>query len=150
MHSLNFAKEIMAITPYIHGEFFKKHPKVLMKGRITFPQMAIMDILRIKKGCKMSDISTVMGVTKSAVTGIVDRMIKLAIIKRVRLKNDRRVIKISLTPKGMSLSNTLYNFRLRMIDRLFAHVNEKERLQYITILKKLRDAIVAKSRTKVP
>ena len=143
MKSRDFAKEVMAITPYIHGEFFRRQPRVLMKGKISLPQMVMLDFLNIKKECKMSDISSVMGVTKSAVTGIADRMIRLNLVKRARLKDDRRVVKIRLTPRGRSLAHTLYTYKLKMIDRLFSMVSENERLQYVTILKKVRDAIIA-------
>ncbi|MBL7156849.1 MAG: MarR family transcriptional regulator [Candidatus Omnitrophica bacterium] len=141
MNIRNFAKEVLATIPYMHIEIIRRQPKILVKGKITFPQMVILDILRAKKGCKMSDVSKALGVTKSAVTGLTDRLIRAGFIRRARTETDRRVVKIYLTQKGLVLSRRLNDYKLAMISGLFRNISQKEKSQYLNILRKLKKNI---------
>ena len=141
-----FAKEVAVVMQPIHIYMIKRQPSALMKGKVTFPQMVIIGILHAKKECKMSDVSKILKVTKSAVTGLTDRLIKAGLLKRARSKRDRRVVKIRLTPKGASTARRLNNFTLKVIGGLFSNISQKERAQYLMILRKLQKNIEAKKR----
>ena len=140
-----FSEELIAILPYIHAGLIKSDSGVLIKKKLTFPQMVILDILRLKKECKMSDVAGILGVTKSAVTGMADKLIKEGAIKRERSIKDRRVVRVSLTPKGVKLASQIAEHKLRVIKSLFVDVTEKERMQYLNILRKLKRNIQLKA-----
>ena len=133
----NFAKEVAEIVPRMHIALARQQPKDLMKGKITFSHMVIVQLLSRKKCCKMTDIAKILGVTKSAVTGFSDRLLKIQIIKRFRSRKDRRIVNVTLTLKGKALAKKLDNFRLRIIAKLFSSLNQKERAQYLHILQKI-------------
>lgn len=137
MGKRNFAKEVAAIVPSMHIALARQQPKDLMKGKITFSQTVIVQLLSRKKYCKMTDIAKMLDVTKSAVTGFSDRLIKMQIIKRFRSRKDRRIVNVTLTPKGKALAKKLDNFRLKVIAKLFSSLNRKERAQYLHILQKI-------------
>lgn len=140
-----FSEELSSIFPYIHVGLIKSDPGVLIKKKLTFPQMVILDILRLKKECKMSDVAGILGVTKSAVTGMADKLIKEGAIKRKRSIKDRRIVRVSLTPKGLNLASQLAEHKLRVIKNLFIDITEKERIQYLNILRKLKKNIQIKA-----
>ena len=71
-----------------------------------------------------------LGVTKSAITGLVVRLINTGFIKRIRYESDRRVVKIKLTKKGADLARKFNDFRLKIIMRFFVNVSRTERMQY--------------------
>jgi len=139
-----FAKEVLTVTPAMHAMFVKGLPSILKEGRITFPQVVIIEILRSKKECRMSDLSNALGVTKAAVTGLADRLIKARLAKRERSQDDRRIVRVSLTPKGARLSDTVRDYKLKLISRLFSSISRKERVQYLNILKKVQKNISGK------
>jgi len=141
MNIHKFAKEVLTVFPSIHAKVLKGQPAVLKKGKITISQMVLLELVHAKKQCKMSDISRVLGVTKSAVTGLTDRLIRAGFLKRFRLKVDRRIVKIRLTPRGVNVANKLKNYKLKMIRRLFAKISQRERTQYLGILKKIQKKI---------
>ncbi|MFH1305809.1 MAG: MarR family transcriptional regulator, partial [Candidatus Omnitrophota bacterium] len=91
-----FAEDVITLTPYFHVEMLRKLPAMFHREKITFPQMLIVEILRAKKESPMSDMARTLGVTKSAVTAIADRMIKTGLLHRARAKDDRRIVKIAL------------------------------------------------------
>ena len=144
MNIREFAKEVAAITPAIHMALVRRQPKALAKGKITFSQMVILGLLRAKKECKMGEISKALGVTKSAVTGITDRLIKSGLLRRSRSKSDRRVVYITLAPKGVNLSRQLRDFNLRVVSNLFSNISHGERSSYLAILRKVRKNISRK------
>lgn len=51
--------------------------------------------------CTPSDVAQEFGVTLGAVTGFVDRLYKLGLVSRVRSEEDRRLVLIQLTDKGI-------------------------------------------------
>lgn len=141
-----FTKEVVSIMPSIHTEIVRRQPTELMKGKISFSQMVIIDMLRTRGECKMGDISRPLGVTKSAVTGMTDRLIRAGLLRRSRSRLDRRVVKIKLTGKGINLSKRFYNSKLKIIRNLFSNISERERAQYLNIMQKLHRNISAKKR----
>lgn len=142
----DFAKEAAGILPRIHTELVRRNPNELMKGKITFAQMIILDILRTGGESKMTDLSMVLGVTKSAVTGMTDRLIKAGLIRRSRSRRDRRIVKIRTTPKGARLAKRLYNFKIKVISAVFSNINQRERSQYLGILKRLEKNLSLRKR----
>ena len=148
MEIKEFSREVAAILPQIHVEMLKRQPAALVKSGITFSQMVILGILRGKRDSRMGDLSRTLGVTKSAVTGLVDRLLRVGLVRRSRSKADRRVVRIALTSKGRNLSKKIENFKLNSICGLFSNISQKERTQYLRILRKLGKNIRAKMEYK--
>jgi len=144
MEIKGFAKEVAAIMPTIHVELVKRQPDFLLKEKMTFPQMIILNILETQKEWKMGDLSRILGVTKGAVTGLTDRLIKAGLLKRARSLKDRRIVHVTLTAKGLKRAQQLKNFRLNLISSLFANISQRERTQYLVIMRKLQKNIRAK------
>ena len=144
-----FSEEVMTIISSIHLGIIKDQTNALTSGRISFPQMVVVEILRLKRECRMSDIATTLQVTKSAVTGMTDRLIKENIIKRKRLDSDRRVVKIALTPKGLKLAAQISDCKRKSIEKMFSGVTEKERKEYLRILRKIKDNLHLKHERKL-
>jgi len=140
-----FSEKIIDVTPPIQAMFLRGLPDILKGGKVTFPQMFILEMLRTKKACKMSDIAKALDVTKSAVTGLVGRLIKARLMRRERLELDRRIVRVSLTSKGTRFSKTMHNHQLKMISKLFSGISSKERVQYLGILNKIHKKITEKS-----
>ncbi|MBN1354316.1 MAG: MarR family transcriptional regulator [Candidatus Omnitrophica bacterium] len=147
MDMRKFARELAALIPQIHSEFLRRQPQELLKGRMTFAQMIILDFLYMKGESKMGDVSRAMGVTKSAVTGLTDRLIKVGFLRRFRSLNDRRIVRITLSKRGSAVARRLAGYKLKMIGTLFSNISQKERRQYLGILKKLQKNLDRK-RTK--
>lgn len=136
-----FAKQVAGIMPQIFTEMAKKLPGDLTRGEMSFPQMLILGLLSRSNECRMGDMARVMGTTKSAVTGLTDRMIRAGLIERSRSAEDRRVVKIRLTRKGIAAYKKIEKMRLKMTSILFSNITRKERAQYLRILKKLQKNI---------
>ena len=96
-----FADRVSEMMPAIMKEFLKSQTNNFHKVKITLPQMAIMGMLERVKDANMTDLAKAMGVTTSAMTGVVDRLVRDGYVARTRDSEDRRIVHIKLTAKGL-------------------------------------------------
>jgi DNA-binding MarR family transcriptional regulator len=89
----------------------------------------------------MSGLAHFLNISTPAATGIVDRLVKYGYIARVFDPEDRRIIKIRLTPKGSSLVNKINQQKRQSTIDIFSRISEKERNDYLKILMRIRDII---------
>jgi DNA-binding MarR family transcriptional regulator len=75
---------------------------------------------------KVSELSLKMGLSDSTVSGILDRLEQKDIIKRERIKDDRRVVKISLTGKSKEFCNDFRRKREGYFTHLLKSLSEQE------------------------
>jgi DNA-binding MarR family transcriptional regulator len=75
----------------------------------------------------------------SAVTAIIDRLVKTGFVIRERGQEDRRTVFVSLSIKGKKILLEVYQQRRKAFMQVFSRVSAKEREEYLTILEKLVD-----------
>ncbi len=73
----------------------------------------------------------------SAVTAIIDRLVKTGFVIREHGKEDRRTVIVALTAKGKAVLKEVYQQRRKAFIQVFSRVSAKEREEYLTILEKL-------------
>jgi len=78
--------------------------KVSLHFGITGPQLWVMKTLYENGSLSLGELSKRMYLTPSTLTGVVDRLEKKKYVLRDRSKKDRRVVKVQLTPKGITLA----------------------------------------------
>lgn len=139
MKKSNFGKEVTKLLPLISREFTRRQNSIFIKSSLTVPQMFILEILAHHEPVKMSDLAKKLNLTMSAVTAIVDKMIKLKLVERERPDDDRRVVKVALLNKGKELNQKITKEKCTFINDLFSCLSEKDKDDYLRILKKLYD-----------
>jgi DNA-binding MarR family transcriptional regulator len=70
--------------------------------RVTFVQAGILFLLKQSNGRTMSDLSQLIGVDNSTLTGLVDRLEKAGFVVRQASTTDRRSLLIQVTPEGIT------------------------------------------------
>lgn len=85
----------------------------------TLPRFDVMSALsRHPGGLKMSEISALLKVSNGNVTGIVDRLVEDRLALRIAVPNDKRAMKVRLTPAGKKAFETLASAHEGWIDDL--------------------------------
>lgn len=136
-----FTRQLTRLMPSILKGIFKRQSDELASGKITMPQYLVVDMLRNKGAMKMTEIASELGITLPAATGLIDRLHGLKMLDRLYDKNDRRVIRIHLTPKGQRLVLRVSRKREKMINHVFGRLSEEERQTYLKILRKVHEVI---------
>lgn len=75
----------------------------LEKADLSLPQFLLLATLVEKPAMEMSAVSVLMQHTNAAATGMVDRLKNLGYLDRARSTEDRRVVNVFATKKGISL-----------------------------------------------
>jgi len=68
--------------------------------KVTITQAGILFLLRQQDGRIMSELSQIMGLDNSTITGLIDRMEKSGFVTRNSNPSDRRLSHIYITPRG--------------------------------------------------
>lgn len=136
-----FADSVLEIMPAIMKEFLKSQAGGFHKMKITLPQFAIMEMLEREKEAKMTDLAKAMGVTTSAMTGVVDRLVRDGYARRSHDLEDRRIIHIKLTPKGTRTVHTAIDDRKKATIKMFGMISQEEREKYLSILRHIKEQL---------
>ncbi len=78
-------------------------------GELSFSQYLILQTLLGKEAMQMNELASTLGVSKANVTGLVDRMVRARMLERMRSDEDRRVVFVTLSPKGHRIAQRLQN-----------------------------------------
>ncbi len=107
------------------------------QGIITPPQYSILTYLLERGESKMADLSRYLLISASGVTGIVDNLVRMGLVQRGSSPQDRRVIKISLTPRGKELISRIRTEFQEVLQKVLVGFSVKERRELIRLLGKM-------------
>ena len=136
-----FADRLLNVMPVIIRETAKQYDDEVYTGKITPAQYIFMSFLFHQETLRMTDLAHAMGVTTAATTGIVERLVRCKYVERLSEPDDRRIIKVKLTPKGRELVEKITGQRRKMIMSTFGKLSEGERRDYLAILERVKDIL---------
>lgn len=110
-------------------------------GALTQPQFAVLEVLAHLGPLKMCEIAGKLLMSSANVTGVVDRLEKKGLVKRVTEADDRRMFHIHLTDAGSRLITEVFPWHAKKIEKLTAALSAHEKLELIKLLKKLGKSI---------
>lgn len=142
----SFSRELLSLMPHIVRTMFKVQTDVLGKGKISVPQFLSLDLIDLKGSLKMKDIAKALNVTLPATSGLINRLVKLGLVKRTFDPRDRRLIFITLTPRGKETIEEIRTQRRKAIEKIFGKLTARERADYLSILRRLVKMLVPKRR----
>ena len=124
----------------LHALFTHALEAALGAEGVTVLQAFTLKALKEQGGlCRMSDLAATRLHTPAAMTGIVDRLIHLELVERRSDANDRRVILLTLTPRGTAKLAGIEKKIQGMMRRFFEGISEKERETTMRVFTKLKD-----------
>lgn len=104
---------------------------------LTRAQYYILFLLSKRTYYTSSELAEKLEVKPSAVTVMIDRLLKTNLVKRERDKNDRRIIKIKITTDGEKILHRVKQKRKEVLKRYFIQLEDKELESLLSIFEKL-------------
>jgi len=138
-----FADKISQLLPEVMKEFARRQVGELYRGKISLQQLLAMTFLEHYPESKMSDLAVFLKVTTAAVTGMVDRLVKLGYVSRLFDERDRRLIKVKLTSRGSMFIKKIKQQRRQMIFEIFGKLSQEDRENYLKIISRVHELITA-------
>lgn len=109
---------------------------------LTVPQIHLMQELYQNPGITLGELSMRLGLAKSTVSGIVDRLEKQGKVVRKRNDNDRRVVHIDLSPGEKHLGESISLMRTNYLAGLMDSMNQEEIQGLIVGLLKINQLMI--------
>jgi DNA-binding MarR family transcriptional regulator len=98
---------IVEAVVYLYTESRRVTKEVARHYGLTGPQVTALKLLRAVDAISLSKLSARMSAKNSTITGIVDRMERRDLVRRIRSERDRRVILLHLTDVGRELADSI-------------------------------------------
>jgi DNA-binding MarR family transcriptional regulator len=133
--------KIMVNLIYTYNWAMEKSKRFFEKAGLTPQQFNILRILRGSgKPLSTLQIRQRMLDRMSDTSRIVDRLLKKELVQKVVCTDDRRLVDITISEKGMKLLHELDNYNDEM-DALLSSINEEEAKTLNQLLDKLRGSV---------
>ena len=117
--------------------------KTLKKESLTLPQLDILVCLGRAEGLTLGEIGERLMVTGGNITGVMDRLEKSGYVYRDRDKDDRRVIRAMLTPKGILLHKDILPIFQKKWKEIVGILSPEEQRLLNRLLKKFSHGLFA-------
>lgn len=104
---------------------------------ITYNDMHIIEAIGLEEPGKMSEIAKKMSVTTGTLTKAIDSLEKKGYVERQRSEQDKRVVHITLTERGVHAYRHHEKFHQDMIAFVLDHVSEEESRMLQQVLERL-------------
>lgn len=120
---------------------FAQNEALNIKGHdLTPPQFGVLEALAHLGPLKMCAIAEKLLMSGANVTGVVDRLEKKGLVRRVMAEGDRRTYHIHLTEAGGRLIAEIFPLHAEHIEAYAGVLTSKEKRQLTELLKKLGKA----------
>jgi DNA-binding MarR family transcriptional regulator len=104
---------------------------------LTKPQLRTLIAISRVKCCTMSELGKLTGYPSSALTGIIDRMLKKRLVKRVRDDDDRRIVKVMATDTGSNLATGFQRKLMRSTSVILEKMGPTDREKMVSLIEKI-------------
>ena len=111
--------------------------------KLSLLHYATLHYVAEQKRPTMQDVARQLCITPPAATMLIEGLEKERVVRRAMDRKDRRVVRLSLTPKGKKFLERGTKARMKKLDRLFAVLTSAERRLLAAILRKVEDAAEA-------
>lgn len=137
LHSASDPGErIIVLFRAIH-KIYREH--IFEKSRqygLTGPQLGTIFVLCKNPFITLNQLSEQLGLTKSTVSGIIDRLVAQGIVIREIPEDNRRIVKLSLSP-DFSKNNDLIDIKNRFVEDIIKDASPEDIEKIITGLERL-------------
>lgn len=129
------------ILVMLFNEILDMEHKALICGsykEISINDMHIIDAIGIGESKNMSTVAKAMSVTVGTLTTAINNLVKKGYVSRVRSTEDKRVVLLTLTPKGKSAYKWHADFHQKMVLTVMEGMEDQEMDVLVSALTKLR------------
>ncbi len=124
---------IRFVSNHVSHAFARK----LLSSGVTVAEWVVLREMYERESTSPSTLADLTGMTRGAISKLVDRLFEKKLVSRVERSDDRRFQDIHLTPAGVRLVPALAAFADSNDDEFFAPLSTAEREALAAMLKKL-------------
>jgi len=126
----------------IFNNILEIEENILKKGEfkdLSVREMHILESISKVNNSTMSEVSKDLSITVGTLTIGIDKLIRKGYVLRRRIEEDRRVVIVELTEKGIRANKEHSDFHKEMISSMFVGIDEPEKSVLTRGLEKLNN-----------
>ena len=104
---------------------------------INVSKWRVIAILHFCGECSVGELAQKTALTQPGTSQIIDKLVRDKIVERKALKDDNRIMQLSLTIKGQALFDNIYPIIIQHQDHLTRNFTEKEKETLINLCQKM-------------
>jgi DNA-binding MarR family transcriptional regulator len=135
--------QVIETIIYLYTESRRITKELARRAQLTGPQLTVVKILETMGDLSLTELSERIRSQNSTVTGIIDRMEREGLVVRERSKEDRRVVKLRLTPKGVELAAEVPLEPMEIFRSALESLTKEEMRELLKILLKVSRKVKA-------
>jgi DNA-binding MarR family transcriptional regulator len=121
-----------------HQKAFQIFREKLLPSNLTPPQFAMLAFLWKKDGLSQIQLGMAMGMDRTTISGIIDRLESQGLVSRMPHPEDRRVFMIHLTEAGRVLEHSISHLSIEANAELASNLTKEEQQTLLVLLKKVK------------
>ncbi len=133
----DFVNSIQKLFPRIMRYLEDEATRELIGLEVTPSQMNALVVLYGPSNLPMGELAEQLGLTESAATRLVDRLLRMNLARRERDEVDRRVVRVRLSSYGRQLAELVFDRRQEQFARFAERMSADNRQHLITGLSAL-------------
>ena len=141
----NFSRQVVDTMPFLLREMARREDNELTRGTISFPQMVALHYALHHPAVKMTEMARVLSTRRSSASTLIDRLVRSQLMSRTHDEKDRRIVWVSLTPKGKKTLLQILEQKKKSMKVIFGVLTPRERRQYLSALLKVRAHLARRS-----
>ncbi|MCX5901469.1 MAG: MarR family transcriptional regulator [Proteobacteria bacterium] len=107
------------------------NPRQLIKVDLTSSQIKVIASFFQQGTFTMAELSRLHGVSFSTMTSMVDRLLQNGLLERQRDDEDRRIVLVSLSPKGKKMVDYLMKARKQNLKKFLCELTHDEVREFV-------------------
>ena len=111
-------------------------------GNLNMQELNVLNCIGDRENSIMSDIAKQVSLSLSSISVIVDKLVKLNLVNRIRSEEDRRIVYASLTPEGKKIYQIQIDHLNELLKYSLEQLAEEEQKKLIQIIQKLTGTFV--------
>lgn len=133
----DFGNRMIELLPKLIRGVAQYEHNYLTRGEITLPQLWALEYLSRQGNSPMRDLVQFLKISKPAATGLIDRLIAQGLARREGDKEDRRIVRVSITARGRKIISSIWEQKRNSMMRVFGQISPQDRAQYLTTLERV-------------
>lgn len=135
MLSKTFITRVLNVLPEL-GRLCRP-PEEALKFGLPSAQARIIEYLAMHKTATMSELAHKFGVSLPSITELVNKLVENGMVERTADVNDRRVMRIELTPSAKAICSKIMGAYKLKLDKTLGSLTTEEQETFITLLEKI-------------
>ncbi len=141
---INYVKEIDENLREINKILNRDLKREMIRLDLGLSHFYILTTLYREKVLSSGNLAKSLDVRNSTITSLVDRLVKLSLVKRRRDERDRRVVLVELTDKGKKLTEKLLTLRKERLKEIVKELPEEKVKEIYESIKKVKEILKKK------